>query len=387
MKAVQIAENIYWVGAIDWDVRNFHGYLTQRGTTYNAYLILDEKVTLIDTVKANFSHELLSRIQDIIDPAKINYIVANHAELDHSGSLPEVIKAAPGATIITSPAGERGLKAHFGGEWKYETFKTGGELKLGAMSLNFLLTPMVHWPDNMVSYMPEQKILFSNDSFGQHFACHNRFDDKCPLDIVLQEAKKYYANIGLPYSKKVQSELQSAAGMDINMIAPSHGAIWRTHIPEIMDSYTKWASNTLEKKAIIIYDTMWQSTAKMAGVVRDAFEEAHYAAIMRNLACTHISDVMTDLIEAEYICVGSPTLNTGIMPSVAGFLHYLKGLSPGSRKALAFGSYGWGGQGTTFIQKELEEMNFEVVNTHRLKYVPVAKDLDAYRQVLASVIH
>jgi len=370
MKAIKLCDDIFWVGGINWDLRNFHGYLTQRGSSYNAYLIIDDKITLIDTVKHYLADELLSRISTIIDPGKIDYIISNHVEMDHSGSIPRIMEKAPNATIITSPNGEKGLQAHYKDEYPYQVVKTGDMLSIGKRSLTFLLTPMVHWPDNMVSYMPEEKILFSNDAFGQHIASSERFDDEFPLDITLEEARKYYANIVLPYSPQVQKALDAASQLEIETIAPSHGLIWRKHIPEILGEYQKWSSNTTEKKAVIIYDTMWHSTEKMAGAIRDAFEEKGYETMLFNLQSNHISDIMTHLILAEYICVGSPTLNKNIMPSVASFLTYLKGLSPKSRKAFAFGSYGWGSMSVKQIDGYLTDSGLEVLDCFEVKYIP-----------------
>ena len=380
MKAIKLSDDIFWVGGIDWDLRNFHGYLTQRGSSYNAYLVIDDKITLIDTVKHYLADELLERISTIIDPSKIDYVISNHVEMDHSGSLPHIMKAAPNATIITSPNGEKGLQAHYKGEYPYQVVKTGDTLSIGKRSLTFLLTPMVHWPDNMVSYMPEEKILFSNDAFGQHIASAERFDDEFPLDITLEEARKYYANIVLPYSPQVQKALEAASQLDIETIAPSHGLIWRKHIPEILREYQKWSSNTTEKKAVIVYDTMWHSTEKIAFSIRDAFEEKDYGVMLFNLQSKHISDIMTHLILAEYICVGSPTLNKNMMPSVASFLTYLKGLSPKSRKAFAFGSYGWGSMSVKQIDDYLKDSGFEVLGSFEVKYIPSEEHLGEIKE-------
>jgi len=384
MKAVEMKKGIYWVGGIDWDLRNFHGYLTQRGSTYNAYLVIDEKVTLIDTVKYYLIDELLARISSVIDPSKIDYVVSNHVEMDHSGGLPRIMEKIPNATIFTSPSGEKGLKAHYKKDWNLKVVKTGDSISLGKRSLQFLLTPMVHWPDNMLAYMPEEKVLFSNDSFGQHLATSERFDDQYPQQIIMEEARKYYANIVLPFFAPVQKELSEAAGLDIEMIAPSHGLIWRKYIGEIVGEYKKWSSNTTEKKAVVIYDTMWNSTRKMAHAIQETLEEKGYHAGLYNLQHHHMSDIMTELITAEIICVGSPTLNNNILPTVAAFLTYLKGLSPKNRKSIAFGSYGWGGQSVGQIEEYLKDSGFEVIDSYRLQYVPDEESLDEIRTQLAE---
>ena len=224
---------MYWVGGIDWNLRDFHGYTTDRGSTYNAYLILDEKITLIDSVKHYLTAEMLERIRHLVDPSKIDIVVCNHVEMDHSGAIPAVMAAAPDAEIFCSPNGEKGLRAHYKKDWKFRVVKSGDTLSLGKHTLAFTLTPMVHWPDNMVSYCPENRILFSNDAFGQHLASHERFDDEFPVDEIVYQAKKYYANIVLPYGSQVKKALDALCCVDIRMIAPSHGILWRSQIMQI----------------------------------------------------------------------------------------------------------------------------------------------------------
>ncbi|HPQ90132.1 MAG TPA: FprA family A-type flavoprotein, partial [Candidatus Mcinerneyibacteriales bacterium] len=344
MEPVRLKEGVYWVGGIDWKLRNFHGYSTGRGSTYNAYLIIDEKITLIDTVKEYLFDEMMERISKVIDPSKIDIIISNHVEMDHSGSLPKIMQVCPSARIYASPNGVRGLKAHYRKAWDFVEVKGGDTLSLGKRSLQFLLTPMVHWPDNMVSFCPEEKILFSNDSFGQHIASSERFDDEFPADIIWEEAAKYYANIVWPYSAQVRKELEAASALDFEMIAPSHGLVIRSLAGQIVGLYQKWAALETIKKAVVVYDTMWKSTEKMAFSIASAFEAKGYKVRLMSLQENHISDIMTELLDARTLCVGSPTLNNNMLPTVAAFLTYLKGLSCGGREALAFGSYGWGGQ-------------------------------------------
>ncbi len=370
MKPVEIKKDIYWVGGIDWDLRNFHGYLTQRGSTYNAYLIMDEKITLVDTVKHYLCDEMLERISHIVDPAKIDYIVSNHVEMDHSGSIPMVKKVAKNATVFTSPKGLDGLTAHFGGEMNYKVVKTGDTLNIGKRNLAFVQTPMVHWPDNMVTYVPEEKLLFSNDAFGQHIASSERFDDEYPVHIILEEAKKYYANIVLPFSLQVQKALQAVGGLAIETICPSHGIIWRANIPTILEQYTKWSANQTDNYAAIIYDSMWHSTEKVAYAVQRAFEDKGIHTGMFNLQHSHISDIMTHVMTAKYVCVGSPTLNNGMLPTMGAFLTYFKGLAPKDRIGLAFGSYGWSGQSVGQIEEVLKACGFPTLSSIRLQYIP-----------------
>lgn len=376
MKAVEIKKGIYWVGAIDWDLRNFHGYLTQKGSTYNAFLIVDEKITLVDTVKSYCADEMIKRISSIVDPSKIDYIVSNHVEMDHSGAISKIVELAPNVEIVSSAKGQTGLKEHYRADWNFKIVKTGDKLELGSKNLDFILTPMVHWPDNMVAYMPEEKILFSNDSFGQHLSSSERFDDSYPLDIVMEEAKKYYANIVMPFGMQVKRELDDAKKLDIEIIAPSHGVVWREHTAKIIEEYTKWASNETEKKALVVYDTMWGSTEKIAKAIQSAFEDKAYKTALYNLQYNHISDIMTEVLSAEYICVGSPTLNNNLLPNVSAFLTYLKGLAPKNRKAIAFGSFGWGGQSIGQVADILEASKFDLVESVRCKYIPSEDQLE-----------
>jgi flavorubredoxin len=374
MQPVKLRENIWWVGGIDWDLRDFHGYVTQRGSTYNAYLIIDEKITLIDNVKYYLYDEMIKRISHIIDPKKIDVIVQNHVEMDHSGGMPYLLDLIPDVTIYTNAMAIKGLKMHFKKDWNFKEVKSGDTINIGKRNLTFLTTPMVHWPDNMVTYCPEEKILFSNDAFGQHIASSERLEVDYPLNIVMEEARKYYANIVMPYGKQVQKVLEAAAPLDINMICPSHGLVWTEHIPQILAAYKNWANNVAEPdKALIIYDSMWKSTQKMAYAIADAFENLGIHIWMYNLQENHISDIMTQVINAKYICVGSPTLNSSILPTVAAFLYYLKGLSPKDRIALAFGSYGWGGQSVDIVHNLLgneKECGFTMLDPIRTQYIP-----------------
>ena len=383
MKAEKIKEGIYWVGGIDWNLRNFHGYLTQKGSTYNAYLIVDEKITLVDTVKEYMAEEMIERISSIIDPSKIDMIICNHVEMDHSGALPKVMEIAPNAKIITCPNGEKGLYAHFKKDWDFQIVKTGETISLGKRSLTFVTTPMVHWPDNMVAYMPEEKLLFSNDAFGQHLATSERFDDQCEMAVVKEEAAKYYANIVMPYGMQVNKALKDAAPLEIEMIAPSHGVIWRSGVKEIVEMYNRWVLNQPSKKVVITYDTMWKSTEKLAKIIYSAFEEKGYSIQYMPLQENHISDIMTQVLDAEYICVGSPTLNNNIMANVAAFLTYLKGLSPKKRKAIAFGSYGWSGQSVGQVEEYLKESGFDVVETVKVQYIP---DSDTLKNIKSGLL-
>ncbi|WP_347272730.1 FprA family A-type flavoprotein [Candidatus Kuenenia sp.] len=371
MKPIPLKEGIYWVGEIDWDLRNFHGYSTNRGSTYNTYLVIDEKITLIDGVRPYLFDKMMQRLSSLIDPASIQYVIANHVEMDHSGSLPLIMDIAKNATIVTSPNGQKGLLAHYKrNDWNMKVVQTDEEVNIGKRTFKFFLTPMIHWPDNMVSYLVEDKILFSNDAFGQHIASPERFDDELYLGTVIEEAKKYYANIVLPYSMQVKKTIEKLSSIPIDMIASSHGIVWRSHINNIMDEYNKWATNQTRNKCLIIYDTMWKSTEKIAHALQNAFNHSGIGTKMINLRYNHLSDVVMDVLDARFICVGSPTLNSNLLPTVSAFLTYLKGLSPKDRIGLAFGSYGWGGQSVRHVEDALKECGFDLLESIKIQYIP-----------------
>lgn len=386
MNAFQVKEGIYWVGALDWHLRNFHGYTTNRGATYGAYLILDEKIALIDTVKAPFAEELLSRIRSVVDPSKIDYIISNHVEMDHSGALPAMMAACPNAQVVTSaPSGVKGLTAHYGSHG-YVPVKNGDTLSLGKRTLTFISTPMLHWPDNMVTWCPEEKILFSNDAFGQHFCSSRRFDDETDLCEVMQEVKKYYANIIMCYGKQAGSAWKAVKDLNPELIAPSHGVIWRSHVSGILDAYEKWSANEPQTGALVVFDSMWHSTEKIAQTIAEAFAATGMPVKLYDLKQTHISDIIVDVLDCKYIAVGSPTLNNNLLPTVAAFLCYLRGLSPKNRRAFAFGSYGWGGQSIAQVEEELKKCGFEIcLENIRIPYIPSEDQLKEISEKVTSL--
>ena len=376
MNKTEIKPDIYWVGGIDWDIRNFHGYSTKRGTTYNSYLIKDKKITLVDTVKHYLFDEMMSRIKEIVDPKKIDYIISNHVEMDHSGSLPKILDICPNATVITSARGEKGLKRHYKKQWNFKSVKTGDTLKIGKKTLNFVEIPMVHWPDSMVTYIPKDKLLLPNDAFGQHIASSERFDNEIEWGILKEEAEKYYSNIVMPYGSQVQKALQALSKLEIDMIAPSHGIIWKKHIKNIIKEYKKWSNNETEQKALIIYDSMWGSTKKIAYSLQEGLEESGIHANIRDLKNNHISDIITDINSSKLILIGSPTLNNTMLPTMGKFLTYLKGLKPKKRIGFIFGSYGWGGQAVGEIEKTIKELGWELpIKSINYNYVPDEKEL------------
>ncbi len=382
LNKIKIKPDIYWVGAIDWDIKNFHGYIIQRGTTYNSYLIIDKKITLVDTVKHYKFDEMITRLKEITDPKKIDYIVSNHVEMDHSGSIPKLLEICPNAKIITSIKGEKGLKRHYKKDYNFQVVNSGDTLNIGKKTLHFVHIPMVHWPDSMVTYIPSDKLLLPNDAFGQHIASSERFDDEMEWGILKEEAAKYYANIVMPYGDQVKKALDVVSTLDIDMIAPSHGIIWRKNIPNILQEYKKWANFETEKKALIVYDSMWGSTEKLAYKLMEGLEEAGIPVTIRNLKNTHISDIITDVLTSKLICLGSPTLNNGMMPTMGGFLTYLVGLRPRNRIGFIFGSYGWGGQAVGEIKKVLEPLSWEYPKeTVNINYVPDQKELEEMKKI------
>lgn len=379
MNPVKLTENVYWVGAIDWDVRDFHGYSTNRGTTYNAYLIIDEKITLIDTVKKNLKNDMIARISEIVDPKKIDYIVVNHVEMDHSGSLPDMVELIQPEKIICSKMGEKALLQHFHREdWPYEIAKPGNNVSLGEKSLAFLETRMLHWPDSMFTYLVEDKILFSSDAFGEHLASSERFDDEVDQAVLLEELTKYYANILTLYSplvKKLIAKVEEM-GLDIKMIAPDHGVIWRSNPGMAIEAYKKWSHNKGDGDALVIYDTMWHSTEKMAKRVGAGLQKEGVSYKLLNLRYTHRSDVMRDVLNTSAIVLGCPTLNNGLLPRMAGFLMYMRGLKPANKVGAAFGSFGWSGESVKLLNQAMEDMKFDIVDDGlKVKYVPEDKDL------------
>ena len=391
MQAKEIKKDIYWGGVKDWNLREFHGYATPHGSTYNSYLIMDEKITLVDGVKSYMSQEMTERVKSVVDFSQISYVVVNHVEMDHSGNIPEIMKLAPQAVIITDNAGKMALEAHFDtAGWNYKLVTTGESVSIGKRSLTFMTTPMLHWPDSMMTYVKEEKLLLSNDGFGQHLASDGLFVNEQPLDLVVNEAKSYYANILFPYGAQAEKALNTAGtlGLDIEMIAPSHGCIWsgKDEVNTILGLYAKWASGKNEGKAVVVYDSMWGATAKMAETVMAEFQDAGIPVTKHCLAVENVSEVMVDFLDAAYVCIGNPTLNNQLFPRVAGFVTYMKGLAPRGKKALAFGSYGWKPGVVKQIQQVYEELGWQTVAPFEEKYTPKAEVLEQLKERVRELI-
>ncbi len=388
MKPVEVIKDIYWVGAIDWNIRDFHGYSTDVGTTYNAYLIMDEKITLIDTVKKGFEDEMLARISHIVDPKKIDIVISNHTEMDHSGGLPRIMHyIGEDKPLYVSKMGMKNHGRHFTQKWNYHEAEHGGELNIGKRTLAFLETRMLHWPDSMFTYVKEDKLLFSSDAFGQHYASLDRFDDQVGHKIM-PHAKKYFANILLLFSPLILKLVDTVTelGLEIETICPDHGLIWRQDPGKIINAYVEWSSQKPKKKAVIIYDSMWHSTQTMAEAITEALGQEGVEARPMHIRSSHRSEIMTEVMDAGAVIVGSPTLNNGLFPSVADVLTYIKGLKPQNKVGAAFGSFGWSGEAVKLINQELEAMKIKLVDDGvKSQFVPDEKGMGACEQLAKNV--
>ncbi len=381
MKPIEVVKDVYWVGAIDYNVRHFHGYsyTTHHGTTYNAYLVIGEKIALVDGVLGSFSEEMFSRISEITDPANIDYMISNHTEMDHSGAVPEVLKVMKKAKLVCTPKAVDELKKHYANGWDIQTVKTGDEIDLGGKTLRFYEAPMLHWPESMFTYYVEKEVLLPNDAFGQHYATEKRFADEVDQNILWKEAEKYYANILWPLSSMVQRKIEEVVklGLPIKVIAPSHGLIWRKNPLEIVTRYLAWAKGErTSDKIVIAWDTMWQSTTKLARAIAEGVDSEGITPLVMLIPHSDRSDIMGELLEAKGILVGSSTLHNDILPTLAPILSDFEVLKPKGKKAAAFGSYGWGGGAVKRIQESMERGKMEIViEPFTVKWVPTDEEL------------
>ena len=384
MKPVEIKPDVFWVGAIDWGVRDFHGYVTPNGTTYNNYLILDREVTLVDTVMEEFAETMLQNVRSLVDPARIRHVVVNHIEPDHAGSLHRLMALAPQATLHLTAKAKAGLERHFDTSgWDLRVVKTGDALSTGRKTLHFLETPMLHWPDSMMTYVAEDRLLISQDAFGQHFATADRFDDEfvdCYSSHVLEDAvRDYYANILMPFGTLIKTKLAEIEklGLAIDMIAPDHGIIWRKDPGKVLRLYREMAEGKADLRAVIVYDTMWKSTARMTRPILEGIKDAGVDVKVIKLRATPMSTAITEFWKARGCLVGTPTLNNIMFPSVAEFLTHLRGLRPRKRIVGAFGSYGWGGGAVREAYAEFRRMKLEIFEPGvEVQYVPGPEDRD-----------
>lgn len=365
---LKITDKVSWVGKVDWDIQSFHGeeYSTHKGSTYNSYLIKDEKNILIDTVWKPFAQEFIERLQQEIALDKIDYIVANHAEPDHSGALPELMKLIPDTPIICTANGVKSLRGQYHQDWNFKVVKTGDRISIGSRELVFIEAPMLHWPDSMFTYLTGDAILFSNDAFGQHYASELLYNDLVNQAELKYECTKYYANILTPFSKLVDRKIKDfvALNLPVSYICPSHGVIWRDNPLQIVQQYAEWANDYQEEQITILYDTMWDSTKKMAQAIARGITAGNTKLTVKiyNTSQRDKNDIITEVFKSRAILVGSPTVNKGILSSVAGLMEEIKGLGFKNKKAAAFGSYGWGGESVKIISAMLQESGFEVVN-------------------------
>lgn len=364
----EIKKGIWWVGKVDWELKRFHGeeYSTHRGSSYNSYLIKDEKTVLIDTVWSKYSNEFIENLEKDIELDKIDYIVANHAESDHSGALPELMRRIPETPIYCTSNGVNSLKGHYHQDWNFQVVKTGDKLNLGSKEIIFIEAQMLHWPDSMFSYLTNDNILFSNDGFGQHYASELMYNDLVDQAELFQEALKYYANILTPFSMMVDRKIKEVLSLNVpvDMICPAHGIIWRQDPLQIVNKYVQWADNYSENQITIIYDTMWQGTRKMAEAIAKGIAQADPAVNIKlfNVALSDKNDLITEIFKSKAVLVGSPTVNKGIVSSLAGFLEEVVGLRFKGKKAAAFGCYGWSGEAVKVISDRLKSGGFELLN-------------------------
>lgn len=377
---VKVLEGVYWVGAIDWNLRIYHNtYSTSHGTTYNSYLILDDKIALVDTVYEPFAEEFLSRIREITPLEGISYVIACHSEPDHSGALPRLMDMLPQAKVICTAKAKDALSRLYYPRWDFITVKTGDEIGLGKKTLRFIEAPMMHWPDNMFVYIKEDCLLLSNDAFGQHMASSQRFEDEVDASIVWEEAAKYYANTLYPFSTLVIRKIEEIqkSGIPIKMIAPSHGVIWRKNPERVLDKYLRWARAEAEERVLVLYDTMWESTAEMARAVAEGVQREGLEVRVYQLSASDTSDVFREVMEAKGLAVGSSTVNNTVLPAVAPFLEGVKGLRPRGKIAWVFGSHGWGGGAVKVIETALRQADIEVLEPGlSVKYMPDQEELE-----------
>ena len=365
----KIKKDVFWIGKVDWEIRKFHGdeYSTHRGTTYNSYLVKDEKTALIDTVWSPFSAEFVWNLDNQISLKNIDYIVAQHAEIDHSGGLAELMEHIPDTPVYCTKNGMKSFKGHFHKDWNFVPVKTGDKLNLGKKELIFIEAPMLHWPDSMFSYLTEENILFSNDAFGQHLASEMLYNDSVDQSELVQECIKYYANILTPFSGLVEKKIEEFKSLNVplDMICPSHGVIWRDNPLQIVGKYLDWSKNYRENQITIVYDTMWNGTRNMAEAIAKGVRSVDDEVVVKlfNISHTDKNDVVTEVFKSKTLLVGSPTINRGILSAVAGFMEQIRGLNFKDKKAAAFGTYGWSGESVDMINQGLENAGFELLES------------------------
>jgi len=386
----ELTKGVYWVGVVDWALTHFHGFelTTHRGSSYNAYLITDEKTVLVDTVWGPFQEQLIENIREVTDPAKIDIVVANHAEADHSGALPAVMRHVPKATVIVSKRGLDSVEGHYHQPWNFQAVQTGDKVSIGKRELIFVEAPMLHWPDSMFTYLTGDNILMPNDAFGQHYANAFRFNDEVNQEELYEEALKYYANILTPFSSQVSKKIEEvlALNLPVNMIAPSHGIIWRKEPLQIVKKYQEWAAQVPEKTAVILYDSMWNGTRHMAEAIGEGLAAENIPYKTFYMATADRNDVITEVFKTKAVIIGSPTFNQGPLPTIAPILEDLKGLKFQNKIGAAFGSYGWSGESVKIIEEHLSQSKIPVaVEGIRAKWQPKPDDLTKCREFGSAI--
>ena len=363
-----IKNNVTWVGKVDWELKSFHGeeLSTHKGSTYNSYLIKEGKNVLIDTVWMPYAKEFVENLAEEIDLNDIDFIMANHGEVDHSGALPELMKHIPDTPIYCTENGIKSLKGQYHQDWNFVPVKTGDKIDIGnGKELIFVEMKMLHWQDSMAVYMTSDNILFSNDAFGQHLATESLFNDTVDQCELYNEGIKYFANILAPYCQQLTKKIEEivALNLPVDIIATSHGAIWRDNPGQIIEQYAKWSDAYQENQITVFYATMWEGTKKMAeAIVRGIeSEDSQVTVKMYNTAKTDRNDLITEIFKSKTIVVGSPTMNNSMLGEIAGLLDEIKGMKLKNKKAASFGCYGWSGQAVKMIDEELEKSGFEVI--------------------------
>jgi flavorubredoxin len=364
----RINETISWIGKVDWELRTFHGQelSTHRGSSYNSYLVRDNKTALIDTVWGPFSGEFVENLKKEISLDEIDYVIANHGESDHSGALPELMRHIPDVPIYCTSRAIDSLTGLYHEDWNFQVVKTGDTLSIGSKELTFIEAPMLHWPDSMMSYLTGDNVLFSNDAFGQHIASELMYNDLVDQAELFQEAIKYYANILTPFSKLVDKKIKEiiALNIPVDMICPSHGVIWRNDPLQVVKQYIQWAHAYSENQITIAYDTMWNGTRRMAEAIAEGITAADPEVTVKlfNIARSDKSDLITEIFKSKAVLIGSPTVNKGILSAAAAILEEMRGLKFQNKKAAAFGCYGWSGEGIKVISQRLKEGGFQLLN-------------------------
>jgi anaerobic nitric oxide reductase flavorubredoxin len=382
----ELKKGVYWVGVVDWGLKHFHGFelSTHRGSSYNSYLIVDEKIALVDTVWGPFADQLIANIAEIIDPARIDYVITNHSEVDHAGSLPAVMRLAPNATVVVSKRGMDSVPGHFHQPWRFQAVRTGESINLGSTTAVFVEAPMLHWPDSMFTYLTGLNILMPNDAFGQHYATAFRYNDQVDQEELYEECQKYYANILTPFSARVLAKIDEvlALKLPVDIIAPSHGVIWRKDPLQIVNRYVAWAKQTPEKKAAIVYDTMWQGTRQLAEAIGEGLASESIPYTIMYVPVSDRNDLITEIFRSRAVIVGSPTINRGYLATLAPIMEDLRGLEFKNKVGAAFGCYGWSGESVKLIEEQLTQDGIQVVAPGiKAKWQPTAEDLNRCREM------